>query len=112
MGACSLEEIDHNFMRADFGIYLGRRRGEGIGSDAVRLTLDWAFHIPRPAQRDARDLRLQRRCRTRLRARRLSGIGRRRDAVLALGARRDSILMGATIADFDSPVLARLRPAP
>ncbi len=37
--------------------------------------------------------------------------GRRRDAVLALGARRDSILMDATIADFDSPVLARLRPA-
>lgn len=30
---------------------------------------------------------------------------------LALGARRDSILMDATIADFDSPVLARLRPA-
>ena len=45
VGACSLEEIDHNFLRADLGIFLGRRRGEGIGSDAVRLVLDWAFHI-------------------------------------------------------------------
>ena len=45
VGACSLEEIDHNFLRAEFGIFMGRRRGEGIGSDAVRLVLDWAFHI-------------------------------------------------------------------
>ena len=45
VGACSLEEIDHNFLRAEFGIFMGRRRGEGIGSDAVRLVLDWAFHV-------------------------------------------------------------------
>ena len=37
-------------------------------------------------------------------------IGRRRDAVRALGRRWDSILMDATAADFDSPVLASLFP--
>jgi RimJ/RimL family protein N-acetyltransferase len=45
VGTCSLEKIDHNFLRSDFGILLGRRRGEGIGSDAVRLALDWAFYM-------------------------------------------------------------------
>src|SRR3954468_5222753 len=43
VGVCSLEGIDHNFLRSEFGIYLGQRRGIGIGTDATRLTLDWAF---------------------------------------------------------------------
>ena len=37
-------------------------------------------------------------------------IGRRRDAVLALGRRCDVILMDATVDDFDSPGLAKLIP--
>jgi diamine N-acetyltransferase len=109
VGACSLEEIDHNFLRADFGIFLGRRRREGIGSDAVRLTLDWAFHILglRNVMLETYDFN-----EGAVRAYERAGfrvIGPRRDAVLALGARRDSILMDAAITDFDSPVLARLR---
>jgi diamine N-acetyltransferase len=110
VGACSLEGIDHNFLRADFGIFLGRRRGEGIGSDATRLTLDWAFHILglRNVMLEVYDFN-----ESAVRAYERAGfrvIGRRRDAVLALGARADSILMDATITDFDSPVLAKLRP--
>lgn len=109
-GGCSLEEIDHNFLRASFGIFLGRRRREGIGSDATRLTLDWAFHIIglRNVMLEVYDFN-----EGAMRAYERAGfreIGRRRDAVLAVGARRDSILMDATVADFDSPVLARLRP--
>jgi RimJ/RimL family protein N-acetyltransferase len=109
VGACSLEEIDHNFLRAHFGIFLGRRRGEGIGSDATRLTLDWAFHILclRNVMLEVYDFNGAVRAYERAGFR---AIGRRRDAVLALGARADSILMDATVADFDSPVLARLRP--
>ena len=45
VGVCGLENIDHNFLRADFGIYLGHRRGTGIGTDATRLVLHWAFTI-------------------------------------------------------------------
>jgi RimJ/RimL family protein N-acetyltransferase len=37
-------------------------------------------------------------------------IGRRRDAVLALGRRWDSILMDATAEGFERPVLNRLLP--
>jgi diamine N-acetyltransferase len=111
VGTCSLEEIDHNFLRASFGIFLGRRRREGIGSDATRLTLDWAFHVLglRNVMLEVYDFN-----EGAMRAYERAGfrvIGRRRDAVLALGARRDSILMDATVADFDSPVLSRLRPA-
>ena len=95
-GACSLEEIDHNFLRADFGIFLGRRRGEGIGSDATRLVLDWAFGILglRNVMLETYDFNEAAK-----RAYERAGfreIGRRRDAVLALGRRSDSILMDAT----------------
>jgi hypothetical protein len=37
-------------------------------------------------------------------------IGRRRDCVLALGRRWDSVLMDATAEGFESPVLGRLQP--
>ena len=96
VGACSLEDIDHNFLRADFGIFLGRRRGEGIGTDATRLVLDWAFGILglRNVMLETYDFNDAAR-----RAYERAGfrvIGRRRDAVLALGRRWDSILMDAT----------------
>ena len=45
VGVCGLENIDHNFSRADFGIFLGQRRGTGIGTDATGLVLEWAFTI-------------------------------------------------------------------
>jgi len=95
VGACSLEGVDHNFLRAEFGIFLGRRRGEGIGSDAVRLVLDWAFRNRRPAQRDARDLHVQPSGAGGLRARRLPGDRPLSRRVRAQGRRWDSILMDA-----------------
>lgn len=73
VGVCSLEEIDHNFLRAEFGIFMGRRRGEGIGRDAVRPGARLGLSHHRPAQRDARNLRLQRSREASLRARRLQG---------------------------------------
>ena len=95
VGACSLEGIDHNFLRADFGIFLGRQRGEGIGSDAARLVLDWAFRIV-----GLRNVMLETYTfnEAALRAYERAGfqvIGRRRDAVRAQGRRWDSILMDA-----------------
>jgi RimJ/RimL family protein N-acetyltransferase len=95
VGACSLEGIDHNFLRAELGIFLGRRRGEGIGGDAVRLVLDWAFDILglRNVMLETYDFN-----EAALRAYERAGfreIGRRRDAVLARGVRHDSILMDA-----------------
>jgi diamine N-acetyltransferase len=110
VGVCSLENIDHNFLRSEFGIYLGQRRGSGIGSDATRLVLDWAFTILglRNVMLESYEFN-----ENAVRAYERAGfqmIGRRRDAVLALGRRWDCILMDATADGFDSPVLARLQP--
>jgi diamine N-acetyltransferase len=96
VGACSLENIDHNFLRADFGIFLGPRRGTGIGTDATRLALEWAFTILglRNVMLETYEFNEQA-----IRAYENAGfqtIGRRRDAVLALGKRWDVILMDAT----------------
>jgi diamine N-acetyltransferase len=110
VGVCDLENIDHHFSRAELGIFLGRRRGTGIGTDATRLALDWAFNMLglRNVMLETFEFNEQAR-----RAYERAGfrmIGPRRDAVHALGRRWDSLLMDATADDFDSPVLARLRP--
>jgi diamine N-acetyltransferase len=109
VGVCSIEGIDHNFSRAEYGLFLGRRRGTGIGSDATRLALDWAFTILglHNVMLESYEFNEQA-----IRAYERAGfqvIGRRRDAVRALGRRWDSILMDATAEGFESPVLGRLR---
>jgi diamine N-acetyltransferase len=107
VGVCGLENIDHNFSRADFGIFLGQRRGTGIGTDATRLVLDWAFTIIglhnvmlESYEFNEQAIRAYERAGFRV-------IGTRRDSVRALGRRWDSILMDATAEGFDSPVLGR-----
>jgi diamine N-acetyltransferase len=81
-----------------------------LGIDATRLSLDWAFHILglRNVMLETNDfneaaLRAYERAGFRL-------IGRRRDAVRALGRRWDSLLMDATAEEFESPRLAQLLP--
>jgi diamine N-acetyltransferase len=100
VGACGLEGIDHNFSRAEFGIFLGQRRGTGIGTDATRLVLDWAFTIIglHNVMLESYEFNEQA-----IRAYEGAGfqvIGRRRDSVRALGRRWDSILMDATAEGF------------
>jgi len=98
VGVCGLENIDHNFSRADFGIFLGQRRGTGIGADATRLVLDWAFTIIglhnvmlESYEFNEQAIRAYERAGFRV-------IGTRRDSVRALGRRWDSVLMDAIAA--------------
>jgi RimJ/RimL family protein N-acetyltransferase len=95
VGVCDLENIDHNFLRADFGIFLGQRRGTGIGTDATRLVLQWAFTVIglRNVMLESYTFNEQA-----IRAYERAGfqtIGTRRDSVRALGRRWDSVLMDA-----------------
>jgi diamine N-acetyltransferase len=111
VGVVGLESIDYAFGRAELGIFIGQRRGSGLGSDAVRLTLDWAFNML-----GLRNVMLETYAfnEAAKRAYERAGfreIGRRRNAVQALGRRWDSVLMDAVADDFDSPVLAALRPS-
>jgi diamine N-acetyltransferase len=108
VGVLSLERISHRFGRAELGIVLGERRGQGIGTDAVRLALDWAFnHLGlHNVMLETDDWNT-----AALRAYEKAGfreLGRRRGGVLTRGRRNDSVLMDAVADEFDSPVL---RPA-
>jgi RimJ/RimL family protein N-acetyltransferase len=103
VGVCGLEGIDHNFSRCEFGIWVGPRRGEGIGTDATRLALEWAFTIIGLHNVLLETYEFNEQA---IRAYERAGfkeIGRRRDAVRALGRRWDTILMDATAAEFDGP---------
>ena len=44
-GIVSLMAISHLLGSSRFGILLGERRGRGLGGEATRLMLDWAFHV-------------------------------------------------------------------
>ena len=45
VGTAGLFKIDYAHGTAEFGIALGERRGQGLGSEATRLALDFAFHV-------------------------------------------------------------------
>lgn len=110
VGVCGIEGIDHHFSRAELGIFLGRRRGTGIGTDATRLALDWAFNMLGLRNVMLETYEFNEQARRAYERAGFRAIGRRRDAVSILGRRWDSILMDATAADFESPVLGGLRP--
>jgi RimJ/RimL family protein N-acetyltransferase len=109
VGTTGLMGIDWRLRRATFGIALGARRGQGLGTEATRLALDWAFNMlglhnvilsVLPSNVGA------------IRAYEKAGfrhLGVRRAAVVSLGRRCDEILMDAVPDEFQSPVLAAQR---
>jgi diamine N-acetyltransferase len=109
VGTASLMRIDWRLRRAELGIALGERRGQGLGTEATRLTVDWAFNMlglhnvmlsVLPSNVAA------------IRAYEKAGferIGVRRAAVVSMGARSDEVLMDAVADESDSPVLAARR---
>jgi diamine N-acetyltransferase len=107
IGTSTLFAIDHHHLRAKFGILLGERRGQGLGTEATRLTLDWAFHVL-----DLRNVLLEVMDwnAAGIRAYEKAGfrvVGRRRDALLSGGRRIDEVIMDAVPGDFPGSVLAR-----
>jgi RimJ/RimL family protein N-acetyltransferase len=92
---------------AEFGILLGERRGQGLGTEATRLVLDWAFTML-----GLRNVLLATSAwntpaiRAYLRVG-FREIGRRRGAVLTMGERHDQVLMDAIASEFTGSVLAK-----
>jgi len=111
VGNTLLVRIDHHQGTAEFGILIGERRGQGLGTEATRLTLDWGFTVLGLHNILLTTFSLNTAA---LRAYEKAGfreIGRRRGAVVTLGHRFDHILMDA-VAD-SSPAqssAARLPP--
>src|SRR5215218_1401243 len=110
VGTALLVRVDQHAGTAEFGITIGERRSQGLGTEATRLVLDWAFTVMGlqnvllvtfswnlPA----------------IRAYSKAGfreIGRRRGAVVTLGQRYDQVLMDAIAEEFTDSVLTRQAP--
>lgn len=45
VGTAGLFNINHAHGTAEFAIAIGERRGRGLGTEATRLMLDFAFHV-------------------------------------------------------------------
>jgi diamine N-acetyltransferase len=100
IGFSSLFHIDHRTGTADFGIFLGERRGKGLGTEATRLTLDWGFSVLglhnimlSVAAWNERAIRVY----TKVGFREL---GRRRGAAVTMGRRYDGVFMELLGSEF------------
>jgi diamine N-acetyltransferase len=110
VGTALLVRVDQHAGTAEFGLTIGERRNQGLGTEATRLVLDWAFTVMGlhnillvtfswnlPA----------------IRAYSKAGfreIGRRRGAVVTYGQRHDQVLMDAVADEFTDSVLAKQAP--
>ena len=100
IGWSSLFHIDHRNGTAQFGIDLGERRGQGLGTEATRLTLDWGFSVLglhnimlAVAAWNERAIRVYTKVGFR-------EVGRRRGAGLTMGRRHDGVFMDLLATEF------------
>ena len=100
VGLSSLFRIDHRNGTADFGIFLGERRDQGLGTEATRLTLDWGFTVLglhnimlSVAAWNQRAIRVYAKAGFR-------ELGRRRGAGVTMGRRHDGVFMEALASEF------------
>jgi diamine N-acetyltransferase len=110
VGTCSLFGIEQDNGTATFGIFIAERRGTGLGTDATRLTLDWAFTMLglhnvmlEVFSWNAGAMRAYAKAG-------FKEVGRRRGAVVCLGRRFDDVIMDAIAPEFTGSVLARMVP--
>jgi diamine N-acetyltransferase len=110
VGTAVLVRVDRHAGTAEFGITIGERRNQGLGTQATRLVLDWAFTVM-----GLHNILLVTFSwnLSAIRAYAKAGfreIGRRRGAVVTLGRRYDQAPMDAVAEEFTESVLARQAP--
>ena len=105
VGTAGLLGILHAHGNAEFAIYLGERRGQGLGTEATRLVLDYAFNVLQlrnvlleTLEWNAAGLAAYERAGFRR-------IGVRRGARISRGQPADIVLMDAVPQDFGASVL-------
>jgi diamine N-acetyltransferase len=110
VGTTGLFGVDHYHGRATFGIMLGERRGQGLGTEATRLVLEWGFTVLglynvalNVWEWNAGAIRAYTKAGFR-------EIGRRRGAAVVMGRRFDEVAMDAIAPEFQGSALAHLVP--
>ncbi|HEX8928386.1 MAG TPA: GNAT family protein [Actinomycetota bacterium] len=110
VGTTSLFEMDHFHGTATFGIMVAERRGQGFGTEATRLMLEWGFTV---LGLHNIELRVWDWNAGAIRAYIKAGfreIGRRRGGVVVMGRRYDIVYMDAIAPEFKSSALTDLVP--
>ncbi len=100
VGICGLDDVEWRHRRCEFGIALGERRGTGIGTEATRLTLQWAFEVMSLNNVLLSSYAFNARAQRAYEKAGFKLIGRRRAALLGRGDLHDEILMDAVAGDF------------
>ena len=107
IGTTDLRQVDHASRTAMFGILIGVKElwGQGYGTEATRLMLEYAFHVLglhnvwlSVYARNERGVRAYRRAGFR-------EIGRRREAHRSGGQVDDIVLMDCLATEFERPLV-------
>ena len=105
VGTAGLFEIAHANGTAEFGIFIGERRGQGLGTEATRLVLDFAFHVLKLRNVLLKTLEWNVAGLTAYERAGFRRVGVRRGAVMSRGRPTDVVIMDAVPQDFGASVL-------
>jgi RimJ/RimL family protein N-acetyltransferase len=105
VGTAGLLGIAHAHGTAEFAIFLGERRGEGLGTEATRLALDYAFNVLQLRNVLLETLDWNGAGLAAYERAGFRRIGARRGARVSRGRRADIVLMDAVPEDFGPSVL-------
>ena len=107
VGTAGLFELSHANGTAEFAIAIGERRGQGLGTEATRLVLDFAFHVLQLRNVMLETLEWNVAGLTAYERAGFRRVGVRRGARVSRGRRTDMVLMDAVPEDFGTSVLRR-----
>ncbi len=105
VGTAGLFHIAHAHGTANFGIAIGERRGQGLGTEATRLVLDFAFHVLQLRNVLLETLEWNVAGLTAYERAGFRRVGVRRGAVMSRGRATDIVFMDAVPEDFGASVL-------
>ena len=105
VGTAGLLGIVHAHGNADFAIFIGERRGQGLGTEATRLVLDFAFNVLQLRNVLLETLEWNAAGLTAYERAGFRRIGVRRGARISSGGPTDIVLMDAVPQDFGASVL-------
>jgi diamine N-acetyltransferase len=105
IGTAGLFGIAHAHGTAEFGIAIGKRRGQGLGTEATRLVLDFAFHVLQLRNVLLEALEWNVAGLTAYERAGFRRVGVRRGARISRGRPTDLVIMDAVPEDFGASVL-------